>query len=190
MRRLRLQGFTLLEVMLVILLMGLMAAAVTLSIGGGDQQQQLKREAQRFISVTEAVADEAVLSGQFVGIVVDKNAYHYVIYIDDKWQPLQRDNLVSEHQLPEGISTDIEVEGLPLDQDEDKDSLFDDDKKPFDDDPKQQNNPEPQIMLLPSGEMTGFELTFIASGGEQHYQQLVSGDNLGRLVMGRFDEDR
>ncbi|GGZ02611.1 MAG: ral secretion pathway protein [Shewanella sp.] len=187
MQRLRVQGFTLLEVMLVVLLMGLMAAAVTLSIGGGNQQQQLAREAQRFITVTEAVTNEAVLSGQFVGIVVDKDAYHYVVYVDDKWQPLQRDNLLAEHKLPQGITTDLQVEGLPLDQEEQKDSLFDDDK-PFNDDKKDDKNPEPQIMLLPSGEMTGFELTFIANGGEQQYEQLVSGDNLGRLVMGRFDD--
>lgn len=188
MSRLRGQGFTLLEVMLVVLLMGLMAAAVTLSIGGGNQQQQLTREAQRFIAVTEAVTDEAVLSGQFVGIVIDKDAYHYVVYVNDKWQPLQRDNLLAEHTLPQGISTDLQVEGLPLDQEEEQDSLFDDDK-PFNDDKKKDDkNPEPQIMLLPSGEMTGFELTFIASGGDKQYEQLVSGDNLGRLVMGSFDD--
>ncbi|MFQ6372258.1 type II secretion system minor pseudopilin GspH [Shewanella sp. YIC-542] len=183
----RSRGFTLLEVMLVVLLMGLMAAAVTLSIGGGNQQQQLLREAQRFVAVTETLADEAVLSGQFVGVVIDKNAYRYVIYLDDKWQPLQRDNLLGEHTLPAGISTDLQVEGLPLDQEEEQASLFGDDK-PFDQRQQKQRHPEPQIMLLPSGEMSSFELTFIASGGDQPYEQLVSGDNLGRMTLGSFDE--
>lgn len=66
------RGFTLLEVMLVVLLMGLAATAVTMTMGNSGPKQQLTREAQRFMAATETVLDETVLSGQFIGIVVDK----------------------------------------------------------------------------------------------------------------------
>ncbi|KFZ36616.1 general secretion pathway protein GspH [Shewanella mangrovi] len=184
----RQQGFTLLEVMLVVLLMGLMAAAVTMSIGSGGQQQVLSREAQRFMATTEALQDEAVLSGGFFGIVVEEHKYHFVVMHEGKWHPIEQDNLLSERELPAGIVTDLEVEGLPLEQDEEQQSWFDEplidtnaeEKKKF---------PEPQIMLLPSGEMTSFKLRFIAAGDAgQQLEKLVSGNNLGRLMLGEFDE--
>ncbi|QSX33514.1 type II secretion system minor pseudopilin GspH [Shewanella avicenniae] len=184
----RQQGFTLLEVMLVVLLMGLMAAAVTLSIGSGGQQQVLNREAQRFMATTEALQDEAVLSGGFFGIVVEEQKYHYVMLKEGKWRPIEQDNLLSERQLPAGIVTDLEVEGLPLEQDEQQQSWF---GEPFieADAAERKKFPEPQIMLLPSGEMTGFKLRFIAAGDEGlPLEKLVSGNSLGRMVLGEFDE--
>ena len=72
MLKLRHAGFTLMEVMLVILLMGLTAAAVTMSIGNSGPQQALDRTARQFIAATEMVLDETVLSGQFIGIVIEK----------------------------------------------------------------------------------------------------------------------
>ncbi|MCE9786077.1 type II secretion system minor pseudopilin GspH [Shewanella chilikensis] len=182
-------GFTLLEVMLVVLLMGLAATAVTMTMGDSGPKQQLTREAQRFMAATETVLDETVLSGQFIGIVVDKNKYHFVLFKENKWQPLEQDRLLAEKQLPEGITLSVELEGLPLVQeDEEQDSWFD---EPFieESDADKKKFPEPQIMLLPSGEMTAFELSFIAgdSLGET-VDVLVSGDSLGRLKLGRFDD--
>ncbi|BCV64801.1 type II secretion system protein GspH [Shewanella carassii] len=184
----RSRGFTLLEVMLVVLLMGLAATAVTMTMGDSGPKQQLTREAQRFMAATETVLDETVLSGQFIGIVVDKDKYHFVLFKENKWQPLEQDRLLAEKQLPEGITLSVELEGLPLVQeDEEQDSWFD---EPFiESDADKKKFPEPQIMLLPSGEMTAFELSFIASDSlGETVEVLVSGDSLGRLKLGRFDD--
>jgi general secretion pathway protein H len=46
-------------------------------------------------------------------------------------------------------------------------------------------------MLFPSGEMSAFELTFIAKTDKgQQAEALVVGDALGRLTIGRPDETR
>ena len=60
------------------LLMGLTAAAVTMSIGNSGPQQALDRTAQQFMAATEMVLDETVLSGRFMGIVIDKTSYQFV----------------------------------------------------------------------------------------------------------------
>lgn len=104
---------------------------------------------------------------------------------ENKWQPLEQDRLLAEKQLPEGISLSVELEGLPLVQeDEEQDSWFD---EPFieESDADKKKFPEPQIMLLPSGEMTAFELSFIARDSQgETVEVLVSGDSLGRLKLG------
>lgn len=191
MLKLRHAGFTLMEVMLVMLLMGLTAAAVTMSIGNSGPQQALDRTAQQFIAATEMVLDETVLSGQFMGIVIEKTSYQFVFYKDGKWQPLDEDRLLSEKQMEPGVVMNLVLDGLPLVQeDEEDDSWFEEPLiEPSSDDKKK--HPEPQIMLFPSGEMSAFELTFIAKTDKgQQAETLVTGDALGRLIVGRADEIR
>lgn len=174
------------------LLMGLTAAAVTMSIGNSGPQQALDRTALQFIAATEMVLDETVLSGQFMGIVIDKTSYQFVFYKDGKWQPLDEDRLLSEKQMEPGVVMNLVLDGLPLVQEdeEDDDSWFEEPLiEPSSDDKKK--NPEPQIMLFPSGEMSAFELTFIAKTDKgQQVEALVTGDALGRLTIGRADETR
>ncbi|MGI1946040.1 type II secretion system minor pseudopilin GspH [Shewanella glacialipiscicola] len=191
MLKLRHAGFTLMEVMLVMLLMGLTAAAVTMSIGNSGPQQALDRTAQQFIAATEMVLDETVLSGRFMGIVIDKTSYQFVFYKDGKWEPLDEDRLLSEKQMEPGVVINLVLDGLPLVQeDEEDDSWFEEPLiEPSSDDKRK--HPEPQIMLFPSGEMSAFELTFIAKTDKrQQAEALVTGDALGRLTVGRPDETR
>lgn len=190
MLKLRQTGFTLMEVILVILLMGLTAAAVTMSIGNSGPQQALERTAQQFMAATELVLDETVLSGQFIGIVIEKTSYQFVFYKDGKWNPLEKDRMLSEKQMETGVSLNLVLDGLPLVQeDEEEKSWFD---EPFieakTEDKKK--HPEPQIMLFPSGEMSAFELSFIAKTDKGQIDVLVVGDALGRLTLGRPDEIR
>lgn len=183
-------GFTLLEVLLVALLMGLAASAVTLSMSNAGPEQVLKKQAQRFMAATELVLDETVLSGRFVGIVVDDTQYQFVLYNEGKWVPIEQDKMLATQQLEPGISLDLMLDGMPLMQeDEQDDSWFD---EPFIDElsaEEKKKNPQPQILLFPSGEMTPFELRFITvDDRRQPIESLVVGDALGRLSLGHFDE--
>ncbi|WP_119978747.1 type II secretion system minor pseudopilin GspH [Shewanella algidipiscicola] len=186
---LRQRGFTLMEVLLVVLLMGLAASAVTLTMGGTDQQQALDRVARQFMASTELVLDETVLSGHFIGIVIEKDRYEFVVYDEGKWHPLQQDRLLAAREMQQGIQLDLILDGLPLSQeDEEQDSWFDEPLiEPSAEDKKK--HPEPQVMLFPSGEMSAFELAFIskdAMGNE--LETVVVGDALGRLSLGRNNE--
>ncbi|QYK12735.1 type II secretion system minor pseudopilin GspH [Shewanella rhizosphaerae] len=188
MRGVRQFGFTLLEVLLVVLLMGLAAAAVTYTTSGADQHKALERTARQFMAATELVLDETILSGHFIGIVIDKQRYEFVVYDEGKWKPLQQDRLLAAKEMEPGVEMHLVLDGLPLTQeDEEDESWFDeplierseDEKKKF---------PEPQVLLFPSGEMSVFELTFVGKDERgQEIEALVVGDALGRLTLGRKD---
>nr|WP_250885918.1 type II secretion system minor pseudopilin GspH [Shewanella jiangmenensis] len=176
--------------MLVVLLMGIAAAAVTLSMPSNGIKPALDKAASQFVAATDLVRDEAVLSGQFLGVVVEEDRFQYVIFKEGKWHKLEQDRLLAERQMEPGVSLNLIVEGLPLDQEEDEQSWF---EEPFIDEPSAEEkakNPEPQILVFPSGEMTAFELNFI--GREEQGAEvavLVSGDAIGRVRLGRADED-
>ncbi len=190
MKATRQSGFTLMEVLLVVLIMGLVAAAVTYTTSGADKQQDLERVARQFMVSTELALDETILSGQFIGIVVEKDHYKFVYYDEGKWKPLEHDRLLGEREMEYDIEMSVVLDGLPLVQEdeEDNDSWFDEpliekseiDKKKF---------PEPQIMLFPSGEMSAFELAFLSKDDRGNdIEALVVGDSLGRLTLGKDDE--
>ncbi|MCL1059439.1 type II secretion system minor pseudopilin GspH [Shewanella gelidimarina] len=189
--RARQAGFTLMEVLLVVLLMGLAASAVTLSMGGASQEKALERLAVQFMMSAEMVLDETVLSGQFIGIVVEKDSYEYVYYDydDGKWKPLEQDRLLSARQMEPGFELHLVLDGLPLVQeDEEQDSWFDEPLiEPSADDKKKY--PEPQILLFPSGEMSAFELSFVTRNEmNKEIEVVVFGDVLGRLKLDHEDD--
>ncbi|WP_144211887.1 type II secretion system minor pseudopilin GspH [Shewanella donghaensis] len=185
----RQSGFTLLEVLLVALLMGLAAAAVTMTTSTAGPEQALKKTARQFIAMTELVIEEAILSGQFLGIVVEEDEYQFVYYKESKWHPVTQDRHLAPKQMEQGVTMSLLLDGLPLTQeDEDDESWFD---EPLIEESKEdkKKNPEPQILLFPSGEMSTFELSFLLDDDKgKEIEVLVVGDALGRLAIGSFDE--
>ncbi|MBV7316696.1 type II secretion system minor pseudopilin GspH [Shewanella sp. NIFS-20-20] len=191
MRTNRQRGFTLLEVLLVVLLMGIAATAVTLSIGNNGPQQQLDKSANQFMTAVRVVLDEAILNGQFVGVVIEPDSYEFVLFKEDKWQALAQDRLLAKRELEYPTRLDVIVEGMPLIQDDEQDeSWFDD---PFEEADvgftQDKKLPEPQILLFPSGEVTAFELIFAVRDDKgQPLEAKVFADSLGRLSREPFDE--
>ena len=79
-------GFTLVELMIVIAVMGLLASAVVLtagSTGGGPQDA-----ATRFASRLAAARDEAVLTGRPISAWVSPSGYGFDQMRDGRWQRL------------------------------------------------------------------------------------------------------
>ncbi len=177
------------EVLLVALLMGLAAAAVTVTMSGTDQKKELDRTALQFMTATEMVLDEAVLSGHFIGIVIEKTSYKYVYYDEGTWKVLDKDRVLSERQMKDGVEISLILDGLPLVQeDEELDAWFD---EPFIEKTEEEKKkfPEPQILLFPSGETSAFEMTFFSEDEQgNEIEAIVLGDSLGRLSLWRDDE--
>ena len=144
-------GFTLLEVLLVALLMGLTAAAVTMTTSTAGPEQALTKTARKFIATTELVIEETILSGQFLGIVVEEDEYQFVYYKEGQWEPLTGDRQLAPQQMEQDVSMSLLLDGLPLVQDDEEDeSWFD---EPLIDESKEdkKKNPEPQILLFQVG---------------------------------------
>lgn len=185
------KGFTLIEIMLVILLMGMTAAAVTLTYNTSSPKDKMARSAKQFIASVEMIQDETVLNGFLVGIVVEDNRYQFVLRKQGEWLPLEVERLLTKRNMDEGVTLLLDVEGLPFKQeDEDKTTFF---EQPFEEADvgfeKEEPLPEPQILLFPTGEMTGFELVFLTKDDDhKDIEVKVIGDSLGRMQLKTANE--
>jgi general secretion pathway protein H len=74
----RSKGFTLIEIMVVIIIIGIMTALTALNVTSNDPARNLKNEAQRFVAVVSQAVDEASFQQQELGIVVTEDGYQFV----------------------------------------------------------------------------------------------------------------
>jgi general secretion pathway protein H len=183
-------GFTLLEVMLVLVIMGIAASIVVFNFGGKNRTDEVKKQSQRFEVVFNMASDFAVLNQQILGLRVEpeKNTYHFLRLDDEQqWQLVDDDPTLAEFTLPEELSIELKLEDLPWDT---EDNLFD--NKVFDEGlsvskdsveigKEEDKKPKPpQVLILSSGEITPFSLVFAFEakfGAEQSVYFRINGED-------------
>jgi len=189
-------GFTLIEVMLVVLVMGLVAGYALYTVDNSAPQNKVERSAKKLAALTQLTLDKAVLSGRDFGIAFSDDSYHFVELIEQRWQPAM-DPILSEQSL-EYIDMSLSVEGfewLPDLESFASNDIFS--EREVDRDLDEQEKPHiPQLLILSSGELTPFVLNFriaqAVSAGlterQQQYQIEVKGNSLGLLEVAVPDE--
>jgi general secretion pathway protein H len=157
------RGFTLLELMVVLVIIGVLLSFVGLSTGGDSRAEQLQREATRLIALIDMASEQAVLRSEQLAVRFGDTDYEFMLLQAGKWAALQDDGILRARELPKGIELRLELEENPPPglQAEDAEA--------------------PQVFLLSSGEMTPFTLTFSAPETEQRY--VVKATLLGRLEL-------
>jgi len=72
------RGFTLIEIMVVIVIIGIMTAMVALNVVSSDPSRALTSEAKRFVAVVSQAVDEASFQQQELGIISTEDGYKFV----------------------------------------------------------------------------------------------------------------
>ncbi|WP_019027317.1 type II secretion system minor pseudopilin GspH [Colwellia piezophila] len=158
------RGFTLIEVMVVIVLIGLMASLVQFNFSGNNPADKLKHESARFAAIFEVAADYGMLNNIELGLVVKKDSYQFLGYDGTQWTDIPDQDWLANVTMPEGIELSLELDDLPIDEP----LLFDADtfKEKDEDDftlmsrEEQEKKLIPQVYILSGGDLTPFSVTF------------------------------
>ncbi|MCC2606492.1 type II secretion system minor pseudopilin GspH [Planctobacterium marinum] len=163
-------GFSLIEVMVVLFMIGLSVAVVVLNYSGNDLDKELQKKARRFQIVFDMASDYAVLNQVQLGLRIEpeKNQYFFMFLNDeDKWRPIQGEDLFAVQEFEQEYSLELELDDLPWVQ---EDSLFDagifDEELSVSDESteigkEEEQEPEPpQVFIFSSGDFTPFSLIF------------------------------
>jgi len=183
----RASGFTLIELMVVILLVGL-TLGVGLTLDFGSSPQQLEQQALQVANATELVAQEAVLSGTVWGLDIFTEQVQSVEHTGTRWLRLEAAGWVSPEMssifevgivsekflFTPDINVEFALQGAVLLPEPivDLATLATNKgvKKIF----------SPEIVLLPTREITPFTLTL--QGDALNFAQ-VTADLMGRVVL-------
>ncbi|OEC52421.1 type II secretion system minor pseudopilin GspH [Pseudomonas sp. ENNP23] len=139
----RARGFTLLEVLVVILMVGLLASTLTLA-QSDHGPQHAKREAERLRSLLGLLREDAMLERQELGVRIEPDGYTvHRLDADGRWLPASD---YRPQQLPDSLRLHLELGeqapglGAPV------------------------PGPGPQLLVLSSDELTPFSLQIEVRG--------------------------
>ncbi|MEM7279707.1 MAG: type II secretion system minor pseudopilin GspH [Pseudomonadota bacterium] len=183
--RQKLNGFTMIEVLVVVMIIGICTAILVPQLGNLGSDQTLKTEARRMTVLMELASDEAVIQGREYGIRFGQgNLIFYELDLDTgAWEEVQGDDSLRERRLPEAASYRLWVEDREIELDRDaREFPEEDNEKTLDADGNEiKIGPPPHIAILSSGEMTPFEL--LIERDFDPTQFIVSGDSFGAIAI-------
>jgi len=167
-------GFTLLELLVVITIIGILATFATLSIGNRALDDRLEVESQRLEQVLKLAAEEAETKGLEIGFRYTQQQYEFLsIGKDGNWAPYSASGPLRPRAIPEPFYLELRVEDRPTPPA----SVATTGKS---------TKIEPQILLLSSGEATAFSMDIKAQDYAPFYRIAV--DALGKFERARHDE--
>lgn len=97
-------GFTLVEMLIVLAIIGVAAGATVLGIGAVSRQPTLESEARRLASLVQSAADDAMLGDRLVALTVDDHGYGFAAWDGRGWVARQ-----DYHPIPSGMTVAFDV---------------------------------------------------------------------------------
>lgn len=150
-------GFTLIEILVVLVIMGSMAALAVFTMGGSSQQRELEVQAQDLYLRMQVMSEQAVLNNMEAGLVIEADSYQFVVF-DDKAQAWKAspERLFQAQALPTWLSVDtiVDADGPRLMS---KNKIL-----------------RPDVVFFSSGESTAFELELMVKGQVSPSHRLYS----------------
>lgn len=161
------RGFSLLELLVVVFIIGILATMFTLSVGLTSGDRELEREADRLQALLQLASEDAVMQGRELGLRFYPDGYEFSALdpVENRWSVVSQDALLRERKLEEDMELLVTIEGREIDleaaQDERDERLAaaakaEDDEEADDDDDEEDAKADyrPQVFLFSSGDLT------------------------------------
>ena len=157
------QGFTLIEILIVVFIIGLTASVISLSIGDDKKDSAPYQETRTLLQAINFVSEYTALNGEIIAMFVSQKesegalnkswCYSWQRFRDNQWSELPDDTL-NEHCLPDTVTWELVIE--------DHIYVYD---------PDLEIQP-PVLVFSPSGEATPVEMALFEAGVSETAQHI------------------
>jgi general secretion pathway protein H len=154
------KGFTLIELLIVLIIIGVVVTLVSLNIDA--KPSTAKQAANQLQQLLELARDDSILKGQIIGWKITPENYAFYLYKDQKWFPLINDNLLRSYQLQPELNYKLFVDNTKVDYAQES---------------------YPQIVLLPDGSISHFNLLINVKEEVESYQVFMQQGKIKALLV-------
>jgi general secretion pathway protein H len=143
-------GFTLIEIMVVLLILAITLGMVGINLQRGDNNR-VQEEADRIVILLQAAREEAILQGQVFAVQFSTDGYRFLrLSNKGKLELIEQDDVLAPRSLPDGVTLSFTLDGAAADS-------------------------EAGLVLDPSGSFIPFVLTLHAGEATWQAQGLANG---------------
>jgi general secretion pathway protein H len=167
-------GFTLIEILVVVAIIGIMSAVMYLSLSSRGRDPDLTRESDRLFALINYAREQAELQTREYGILFQEDGYEFLVYDPQllRWRGVFEDDALSVRRLPDGLGVALIVETRPVVL-----------RRPAD-----AHDKTPQLMIYSDGDLSSFSVSLERDGGVRSVT--VTQDDKGQLVEQPLVEGR
>ena len=171
-------GFTLIEVLVIVIIIGIVSAVVLLSFGVLGDDRAMQQQARRFASLVDLAADESLMQGRDYGVEFTRSGYRFLEYdpLSGQWQEIIGDEIFRPRQLDEGLDLELVLEDRNILLGERFAEAATDGEG--EEDEELADDFAPHVLIMSSGEVTPFNLYILrpADRSELHVEMSVTGE--------------
>lgn len=170
----RSRGFTLVEILVVVVIIGVVTAGAMLAVSVIGQDRELEKETERLAGLLNYAQEQAELQTRELGLEVTSHSYNFLAFDPRRgvWDDIPEDDALRARELPEGLTLELVIEGRPVALNRPKDK-----KKQPQTDADGKEIPDttrlPDLMIFSNGDLTSFELS-VAREGTDRKQTLLA----------------
>nr|WP_293390635.1 type II secretion system minor pseudopilin GspH [Nevskia sp.] len=183
----RQRGFTLLEMLAVVVIIAIMVTFSSLSIGNRPLDDRLEAESKRIEQLLRLAEDEADLKGIAIGLAFTPDGYRFLIASSaSKWDDYAQSGSFRSRPLLQPFYSELRIEGRLIPPIQPKEAKSSGDSKSSDEDKEKEDEAtklKPQVLMLPGGQMTPFTLDLKAPNYPVSIR--IEGNLLGQVTRER-----